>query len=69
MPENANAHDCDDCLPDCEHPDHMYEGDDIDIELIFTELREMALRQQFYPLVKDQYEDLRLPDPEGPVAL
>lgn len=24
--EAANAHDADDCLIDCEHPDHAFEG-------------------------------------------
>jgi hypothetical protein len=68
MPENANAHDSGDCLPDCAHPDHEYEDADFDIDLLFDGLWELARR--FKPRTSHRpIEDLDLPDPEGPVQL
>jgi hypothetical protein len=63
MPENGNAHDSEDCLPDCEHPDHAYDGDPIDIELMLK--RRIAFLRRYDPTD----EDLDLPNPEGPVQL
>lgn len=65
--DDANSHDRGDCLPDCEHPDHEYDGDDrIDIEMLLEMRVRVLQRNSYYGLTE---EDLDFPDHEGPVEL
>lgn len=73
--ENANAHDSGDCTVDCQHPDHEYEGSEIDLDVLL-EMRQLAFdsgQPEMFDKVLGYYglteEDLDLPDHEGPVEL
>lgn len=40
--ESSCAHDSDDCPPDCPHPDHFYDGDEMTDEELYELRRRLA---------------------------
>lgn len=68
--EPASAHDCDDCLPDCLHPDHYYDGDDF-TEDHFAELYRRVTSDGPYVTWEDALRQLGINviELDGPVEL
>lgn len=57
--EQSNAHDAGDCLTDCNHPDHAFDGDLVDLDWLMRRLTMSSSEAFDVEVQRARYEQTR----------